>query len=133
MQYLSPVGGGPSVNTWPRCASQRAQSTSVRRVNMLQSSLVVMFSFATGLVKLGQPVPDSNLSSELKRSRSQHTHLYVPFWWLSQYALSNGRSVPFFLVTLNCSGLRSFFHSSSDFITLSVMTYPFCFTEYTLI
>ena len=29
MQYLFPVGWGPSLNTWPRCAPQLAQDTSV--------------------------------------------------------------------------------------------------------
>ena len=30
MQYRKPVGAGPSSNTCPRCASQRAQRASVR-------------------------------------------------------------------------------------------------------
>ena len=30
MQYRSPVGGGPSLKTWPRCDPQRRQVTSVR-------------------------------------------------------------------------------------------------------
>jgi hypothetical protein len=30
MQYRNPVGGGPSLNTWPRCDLQRPHSTSVR-------------------------------------------------------------------------------------------------------
>jgi hypothetical protein len=37
----------------------------------LLSGLVMMFSGAIGLEKLGQPVPESNLSSELYRSSPQ--------------------------------------------------------------
>ena len=37
MQNRLPVGFGPSSKTWPRCASQRAQTTSVRRMNRLWS------------------------------------------------------------------------------------------------
>ena len=32
----------------------------------------------TGSVKLGQPVPESNLVSELNRSEPQAPHLYMP-------------------------------------------------------
>jgi hypothetical protein len=32
MQYRSPVGLGPSGNTWPRWAPQLLQTTSVRRI-----------------------------------------------------------------------------------------------------
>jgi len=42
------------------------ERTSVRRIQSLPSVLVVMFELATGRVKLGQPVPDSNLSLEAK-------------------------------------------------------------------
>ncbi len=29
IQYLVPVGGGPSLKTWPKCESQRLQTTSI--------------------------------------------------------------------------------------------------------
>jgi hypothetical protein len=32
-----------------------------------------------GCVKLGHPVPESNLLSELNNSLPQYTHLYTPF------------------------------------------------------
>ena len=38
MQYLSPVGSGPSSNTCPKWEPQLAHSTSVRRMNRLRSS-----------------------------------------------------------------------------------------------
>jgi hypothetical protein len=42
MQYLRPVGLGPSSNTWPRCASHRLQCTSMRFMKKAKS-----FSFST--------------------------------------------------------------------------------------
>src|SRR5579884_4100244 len=60
MQYRSPVGGGPSGKTWPRWLPQRLQWTSVRIIPWLVS---VSVSTAPGMgsLKLGQPVPLSNL------------------------------------------------------------------------
>jgi hypothetical protein len=40
--------------------------TSVLTAKSVRSSLVVMFSGSRGFVKLGHPVPESYLSSELK-------------------------------------------------------------------
>ena len=48
MQYLRPVGRGPSLKTWPRWPLQREQCTSMRFVNRLLSIAVSMFSFETG-------------------------------------------------------------------------------------
>src|SRR6185503_11174226 len=118
MQYRSPVGLGPSSKTCPRWAPQRAQTTSSRSMKKVLSFSLPMFSFAIGEVKLGQPVPDSNLVSDEKRSFPQHTHLYVPFSWLFQNAPVKARSVPFLRVTMYCSSVRLFFHSSSVFWTL---------------
>ena len=42
----SPVGGGPSGNTWPRWPPQRLQCTSVRAMNSLRSSAVSTAPFA---------------------------------------------------------------------------------------
>ncbi len=58
------VGPGPSSNKCPKCASHLAHNTSVRLMNRLVSDSVRTFSAATGLVKLGQPVPESNFASE---------------------------------------------------------------------
>jgi len=41
MQNRLPVGSGPSSNTWPRCESQFAHRTSVRRIPWLVSVVVV--------------------------------------------------------------------------------------------
>src|SRR5579872_2451785 len=74
MQYRNPVGFGPSSKTWPRCAPHRAQCTSVRVSPISLSVEVSIFSFAIGCQKLGQPVPDSNFVSEVKRSLPQQMH-----------------------------------------------------------
>ena len=71
MQYRSPVGLGPSSKTWPKCASHLRQETAVRIIPRLTSCSSWIFSFAIGAQKLGQPVPDSNYDSELKRAVSQ--------------------------------------------------------------
>src|SRR5713226_1219363 len=84
------------------------------------SSCFAMESLA-GFVKLGQPVPESNLSSDLKTTLPQHTHLYVPFSLELTYSPVNGISVSFFLVTRYCSGVSCFFHSSSLLEIFSVI------------
>ena len=66
MQYLSPVGGGPSGNTCPRCDPHRAQCTSVRTMPQ-DRSVVVSTDPGTGSLKLGQPVPLSNFLFDSKR------------------------------------------------------------------
>src|ERR1035437_1535981 len=119
MQYRRPVGFGPSSKTWPTWASQRRHITSVRTLKKLRSSSVFTAFGAIGCQKLGQPVPESNFVSELKSGRSQHTQVYVPFAWLSQFGPLKARSVPFFRVTRYCSGVRSFFHSASVLTTRS--------------
>ncbi len=45
----SPVGSGPSSKTWPMCASQRAQRTSVRTSDRLRSSSSRTCRFVDGL------------------------------------------------------------------------------------
>ena len=78
MQYRSPVGLGPSSNTWPRCASHRPQRISVTGPKIEASPRSAMFSRATGSQNEGQPVPESNFVSEAKRSAPQQTQRYVP-------------------------------------------------------
>jgi hypothetical protein len=65
------VGFGPSSKTWPRCASHSVQGTALRLIPKLQSVVSRTFSFAMGAQKLGQPVPDSNLVSELNNALLQ--------------------------------------------------------------
>lgn len=84
MQYRSPEGGGPSVKTCPRCESPWRLRTSVRVEKNRLSSRVTMFSGTSGLVKLGQPVPESNLSRELKSGSPDTTSTYSPSALLSQ-------------------------------------------------
>ena len=75
MQYLSPVGIGPSLNTWPRCASHFAHLTSILFIpNELSSNSLIKFS-SLGKKKLGQPQPESNLVSDWNNSWPQQIHL----------------------------------------------------------
>ena len=48
------------------------------RRKRLRSSSVFTLASAIGVQKLGQPVPDSNLVRESKRSLPQAAHVYVP-------------------------------------------------------
>src|ERR1700675_2523468 len=66
MQYLRPVGAGPSSKTWPRCASHLLQRTSVRLIKRLLSVSVLTLASDAGAKKLGHPVPESNFASESK-------------------------------------------------------------------
>src|SRR5947209_19557136 len=125
MQYLRLVGAGPSLNTWPRCASHLAQSTSVRSMNKLMSFSTLTFSCAAGFQKLGQPVPESNFSAERNKAVPQHTHRYSPVSWLFQYRPVKARSVPLRRATAYSSADNSRFHSSSVFITLFTVITPF--------
>ncbi len=78
MQYLRPVGRGPSSNTCPRWEPQLAHSTSVRRMKRPRSSFSRTLSRPTGAQKLGQPVPESNFVPDVKSSFPQTTHAYTP-------------------------------------------------------
>jgi hypothetical protein len=101
MQYRRPVGFGPSSKTWPRWEPQFEQTTSVREIPWLWSVSSATFSFFA-VWKLGQPVPDSNLVFESKRSTPQTIQVYVPSSWLFQYFPVKARSVPFCRVTSYC-------------------------------
>ena len=57
---------------------QRAQMTSVRVMPWLWSSCSSTASATAGSVKLGQPVPESNLESELNSSAPQAPQRYMP-------------------------------------------------------
>lgn len=70
-QYRSPVGSGPSLNTWPRCEPHREHTTSVRVINRLSSFCVPMEEEEIGCQKLGQPVPDSYFVLEVNRGFPQ--------------------------------------------------------------
>jgi len=87
MQKRCPVGAGPSSNKCPRCESLLLERTSVRSMPKLRSDFSATFFFSIGLVKLGQPLPLSNLSSELKSGSPLTISTYMPARWLSQYSL----------------------------------------------
>ena len=61
------MGSGPSSKRWPRWEFPWADLTSVRGSISLKSVFVATFCFSSGFVKLGQPVPESYLSRELKK------------------------------------------------------------------
>ena len=71
MQYLIPVGSGPSSNACPRCPPHLPHTTSVRLMPNLLSDLASTATSITGLKKLGQPVPESNFVSDEKSSFPQ--------------------------------------------------------------
>src|SRR5258708_6223012 len=58
MQYLSPVGCGPSSKTCPRWASHRLHFTSVRRIPWLVSLSASTAPSLAGALQLGPPGPD---------------------------------------------------------------------------
>src|SRR5919108_1992231 len=66
IQYLFPVGRGPSSKTWPRCAPQLLHWTSILRIPWLLSTMNFKFCILAGAQKLSQPVPESNFVSESK-------------------------------------------------------------------
>src|SRR2546425_11434333 len=93
MQYRKPLGAGPSSKTCPRWESACADRTSVRAMKSERSVRVWMFAGSSGFVKLGHPVPDSNLSSEEKSGSPDTTATESPGRWLAQYSVWNGGSV----------------------------------------
>src|SRR5262249_33820987 len=72
------------IKTWPRCESATLERTSVRAIPKVESFFSTTSLPFTGLVKLGQPVPESNLSSELNSGSPETTSTYSPALWLSQ-------------------------------------------------
>src|SRR5580658_5864527 len=77
-----------------------------------------------GCQKLGQPVPDSNLVLESKRTVLQQMQSYSPPAWLLAYLPVNGLSVPAWRVTSNCSAVNRFFHSARGLAILSTSVTP---------
>jgi hypothetical protein len=60
----APASLGPSWNTWPRWLSPWAERTSVRTIRWLKSRCSTTLPGSIGTVKLGHPVPLSNLVIE---------------------------------------------------------------------
>src|SRR5262245_26914357 len=69
---------------------------------------------STGWVKLGHPVPESNLSVELNSGSPVVTSTYSPRSWLSQNSFRNGGSVPAFCVTSYCAEVSFFLRSACE-------------------
>lgn len=78
IQYLKPVGCGPSVNTCPKCALQLLQTTSTLNIPCVLSLIFSMLLLAIGVKKLGHPDPDLNFELESNKGDSQQIHLYSP-------------------------------------------------------
>src|SRR5208282_1786300 len=66
----------------------------------------------TGLQKLGQPVPDSNLWLASKSLAPQQTQTKVPLKWPAAYLPEKAGSVAFIRVTMNCAEVSRFCQSS---------------------
>src|SRR5580704_8179952 len=113
MQYRSPLGFGPSGNTWPKCPPQRAQCTSVRAMPKLRS-VVVPTAVGSGAKKLGHPVPLSNFVDDSNSGEPQAAQAYMPARCSLLSGLVPARSVPCWRITENVAGGNSFFHSSSE-------------------
>src|SRR4026208_1149179 len=80
-----------------------------------------MFSLTAGEVKLGQPVPESNLVSDEKSAAPHAAQWYMPSSWLWTYLPVNAGSVPLRRNTSYCSGVSSSRHSASVFSAESAM------------
>ena len=81
------------MKTWPRCAAHRVQEIDSRTMPKLVSVVFVTFMAEIGCQKLGQPVPDSNLASELNKARSQPIQAKIPLRCSLSKGLEPGRSV----------------------------------------
>src|SRR5580704_7525383 len=79
------------------------------------SILSMTFSFAMGAQKLGQPVPDSNLVSELKSAVSQQMQRNTPLSCTFRSSPVPGVSVPARRVISKEEEDNSAFHSESVF------------------
>jgi hypothetical protein len=74
MQYLNPpLSRGPSGKTWPRWLSPCLERTSVRVMPCELSTFSTTFAASRGRVKLGHPVPLSNLSKDAKSGSPETT------------------------------------------------------------
>src|SRR4029079_7865556 len=93
---------------------------STRRIPWLESWWHSTASSSTGCQKLGHPLPESYFVFELNKSAPQQTQRYTPDSLQSWYLPVKARSVPFWRVIRNCSGVSSRCHSSSLFSILSL-------------
>lgn len=115
VQYLRPVGGGPSGNTCPRWLSHLAHLISVRTMPSDRSCCSRMASSEAGAQKLGQPDPLSYFVLLENKASPQQTQWYIPGVFVSQYFPVKAGSVPPQRHTSYCSSLSSLRQSASDF------------------
>src|SRR4030095_8935533 len=94
MQYRCPVGCGPSGETWARGGSPGFERTPVRFMKSFESSRSVTLPGSSGFVKLGQPVPESYLSSELNSGSPDTTATEDAGGGVFPSLFPQGRSVP---------------------------------------
>src|SRR5690606_21534559 len=107
MQYRSPVGGGPSSKTCPRCPSHRAHVISMRTIPWLVSRISRTCAGSTGWKKLGHPVPELNFESEENSGSPHSAQTYVPSFLLSSSVPQKGASVPLLKSTRRCSAVKA--------------------------
>ena len=125
MQYRSPpLSLGPSLNTWPKCMSPKLLFTSTLSMPRDVSFVDLTTFFEIGLVKLGQPVPESYLSFDENRGTPVTTSTYMPSSLLSWYSFLKGWSVLHCIATEYCSSVSfsSISLSSGTLYLLSSIT-----------
>src|SRR6266702_8247821 len=83
-------------------------------------SRVVSIEPSTGSLKLGQPVPLSNLRADRNKTCPQPAQENSPERFSPFSAQEPGASVPCWRITANCSGVSSARHSASECATLNV-------------
>src|SRR3546814_16019908 len=89
-----------------RWLSPCAERTSVRTMPCELSCNSFTLAGTIGLVKLGQPQPDSNLSEEANSGSPETMSTQRPASLLSLYSPVKGRSVALSWVTRYCSGVN---------------------------
>ena len=94
MQYLWPVGAGPSGNLWPKCELHWEHTASSRTIPWLRSSIIEIEFGSIVSKKLGHPDPDSYFVLDEKRAWLHTAHPYIPVSLQSQYFPVKGLSVP---------------------------------------
>jgi hypothetical protein len=60
----------------------------------LSSTISATWAGSNGVVKLGQPVPDSNFDADRNSGRPHSRHTYTPASLFFSSPPQNGRSVP---------------------------------------
>src|SRR3989344_3626034 len=112
-QHLFPVLVGPSEKTCPKRDPHTAQLISILCIP-LDSSTDSFTLPGIASSNEGQPVPESNLASELKSLCPQTLQVYTPSLLSCKSLPEKGASVLFCLKTAYSSGVNFFFIFSSS-------------------